>query len=98
MAKTFTHITEEQRRQAIAMWNDFNALLADKGMTLMYDYEGSGFYVVSSDLGRTHSNDHPDNLNEEELEQVVIEGGFGWDEAVNNPPWFTGGGETLQVK
>ena len=98
MAKPFTHITEEQRKQAVALWNDFNASLADKGMTLMYDYAGGGFYVVSNDLGRTYSQNHPDNLTEEELEQVVNEGGFGWDEAVNNPPWFTGGCETLQVK
>lgn len=98
MAKTFTHITEEQRKQAVALWNDFNASLADKGMTLMYDYDGGGFYVVSSELGITDSNDDSNNLSADELEQVINEGGFGWDEAVNNPPWFTGCGETLRVK
>jgi len=95
--KIFKHVTEEQRKAAVSLWNDFNAALADLGMKLMYDYDGGGFFVVSSELGATESTDDAANLTADELEQVVKEGGFRWDEAVNNPPWFTGCGETLRV-
>lgn len=57
-----------------------------------------GFFVASDELDATDSMDDPDNLGKAELEQVITEGGFRWDEAVNNPPWFTGCGETLKVK
>lgn len=98
MAKhEFKHVTEEQRKSAVVLWNGFNSALAALGMKLMYDYDGGGFFVVSDELDATDSMDDPDNLDEEELEQVVNEGGFRWDETVNNPPWFTGCGETLRV-
>ena len=102
----FHHITDSERREAVAMWNDFNRNLEAKGMRLMYDYRDGGFYVCSTDLiPATESSER--NLTDNELEQVVTEGGFRWtepdgstpspDSALNNPPWFTDGVETLAV-
>lgn len=83
----FTHITEEQRKVAVDLWNEFNAKLAENGIALFYDYSSGGFFVASSRFSGCPS-DKPGALDGGELEQVIYEGGFGGD-AVNNPPWFT---------
>lgn len=89
--KTFKHITEDQRLLAIDLWNEFNAKLDKNGMSLFYDQYNGSFFVASNKLAGVCAN-KPGALTDNELGDVIYEGGFGAD-AVNNPPWFTTPGE-----
>lgn len=92
-AHDFHHITEDERKAAQDLWNKFNADLEQKGMKLYYDYDNGSFFVASTDLkngymDRDGTGDTSADLDEQELEAVIYEGGFD-EKAVNNPPWFT---------
>lgn len=89
--KTFKHITEDPRLLASDLWNEFNAKLDQNGMSLFYDHYNGSFFVASNELAGVCAN-KPGALTDDELEEVICEGGFGTD-AVNNPPWFTTPGE-----
>lgn len=60
-------------------------------MKLHYDVANGNFFVASTDLENGMLKDGksatPDDLDADELERVVNDGGFD-SGAVNNPPWF----------
>ncbi len=98
----YTRISEEQRLLAQRLWNEYNETLAQHGMKLHYDVSNGGFFVASTDLENGTLKDGkgatPDDLDADELEQVVNDGGFDGG-AVNNPPWFVDFNDyTLKVK
>lgn len=94
-AADFHHVTEEEREWAQSKWNAFNKELTERGLKLMYDYYGGGFFVCDFALEGAMS---PNGLSDAEVEHVIKEGGFD-SKALNNPPWFTNPGEyTLAVK
>lgn len=84
----YTRISEEQRLLAQRLWNEYNETLAQHGMKLHYDVSNGGFFVASTDLENGMLKDGkgatPDDLDADELEQVVNDGGFDGG-AVNNP-------------
>lgn len=88
---SYTRITEEQRAFAQRLWNEYNATLAENGLKLHYDVDNGCFFVASTDLENGMLRDGkgatPDDLDADELERVVNDGGFD-SNAVNNPPWF----------
>ena len=104
MEHNYHHITEDERKEAIRLWNDFNAELDRRGMKLHYDYENGNFFVADKALkgGYLDKAGKPTadrTLDEAELCKVIYEGGFDFS-AVNTPPWFTcrgSDGTTLEV-
>ena len=97
MKHEFHHITEEERKEAQRLWNEFNTELDRRGMKLHYDYENGNFFVAdkslaNGDFDRGGEPATERTLNSDELKQVIYEGGFD-HEAVNNPPWFVSTGQ-----
>ena len=104
MEHNYHHITEDERQEAIRLWNEFNAELDRRGMKLHYDYTDGNFFVADKGLKNGYLDKDGKakterTLDEDELSKVIYEGGFD-DTAVNNPPWFasTGpGGYTFEA-
>lgn len=92
-AKEFKHVTEAERKAAQDLWNKFNDDLAGKGLRLMYDYTGGGFFVCSSELVGEYKGSAA-GLSNDELDAVIREGGFDQG-AKNNPPWFVDGSDYI---
>lgn len=104
MEHNYHHITEDERKEAVRLWNEFNAELDRRGMKLHYDYNDGNFFVADKNLknGYLDKAGKPNTdrtLDEDELHKVIYEGGFD-SSAVNNPPWFTcsgSAGTTLEL-